>query len=94
MCGALPGTTIPTEDIFVRDTEYLPALGADSDELDDALEGAETDLDPDDLQALQKQLAEFGNEHPDGFRKHPSAHRFASSSTSGWKTSGRSLESG
>lgn len=59
------GTVIPTESIYIADTEYLQRIGMERDEEDEApAEGStEVGLDPDILAALEDQLAEFEREH-------------------------------
>ena len=60
------GSVIPTESIFVTDTEYLLAIGREADEEDTSppIDGLEGVLDADDLDALVDQLEEFEEDHP------------------------------
>ena len=64
---ASDGAVIPTEDIWVADTEYLLAIDAERENREEeALEepGLDDVLDPDELRAFKEELAELQEDFP------------------------------
>lgn len=59
------GAVIATEDIWVRDVEYLLAIGAEADEELPGVDAAPDDsLDADDVAAVEEMLERFEEDHP------------------------------
>jgi hypothetical protein len=63
---ASDGSVIPTEDVYIRDTEYLLAIAHESDEEDESPADVALDdmLNPEDLKALEEQLIELREDFP------------------------------
>ena len=64
---AADGSVIPTEDVYIRDTDYLQAIAHDrDDDEDEALDDVALDdvLDGDDLKAFEEQLIELREDFP------------------------------